>query len=160
MRSNENVPQTLISDNAGGHRRQHGQVDIVIAGCDRATRRGDVANKIGTYLKALAAHHNNIPFYSAFPSTSFDFGIYDGVNEIPVEEREQDEVRFVTGINDGRMLSVRICPEKTPAANPGFDVTPAELISGLITERGICRPEEKDIKEMFSDKFNENGRCS
>jgi len=152
--SNENVPHTLIADNAGGHLMQHGQVDIVIAGCDRATRRGDVANKIGTYLKALAAHHNNIPFYSAFPSTSFDFGIFDGISEIPVEEREQDEVRFVSGINEGRLMSVRICPEKSPAANPGFDVTPAELITGIITERGICRPAEKDIKEMFSDKFN------
>jgi methylthioribose-1-phosphate isomerase len=151
---NENVPYTLIADNAGGHLMQHGEVDLVIVGCDRATRRGDVANKIGTYLKALAAHYNNIPFYSAFPSSSFDFAISDGIKEIPVESRDPEEVRSVSGISDGKLTSVRICPENSPAANPAFDVTPAELITGIITERGICRPAEKDIKEMFSDKFN------
>jgi methylthioribose-1-phosphate isomerase len=139
--------------NAGGHLMQHGMVDLVIVGCDRATRSGDVANKIGTYLKALAAHDNNIPFYSAFPSSSFDFEISNGIREIPVEERDPEEVRTVSGISGGRMTSVRICPEKSAIANFGFDVTPAKYITGLITERGICRSLEKDIKKMFSDKF-------
>jgi methylthioribose-1-phosphate isomerase len=147
------VPYTLISDNTGGHLLQHGMVDIVIVGCDRATRKGDVANKIGTYLKALAAYDNNIPFYSAFPSTSFDFGISDGLTEISVEERNAEEVTNVSGIYDGRQVSVRICQENTPVANYGFDVTPARLITGLITEKGICNASEKDIEEMFSDKF-------
>jgi methylthioribose-1-phosphate isomerase len=147
------VPYTLIADNTGGHLMQHGMVDIVIAGCDRATRKGDVANKIGTYLKALAAYDNNIPFYSAFPSTSFDFGISDGLTEIPVEERDADEVTTISGISEGKTVSVRICPENTPVVNYGFDVTPAKLITGLITEKGICRAAEKDIRKMFSDKF-------
>lgn len=147
------VPYTLISDNTGGHLMQHDMVDIVIVGCDRATRKGDVANKIGTYLKALAAYDNNVPFYSAFPSTSFDFGISDGLTEIPVEERDADEVTIISGISDGKIESVRICPENTPVLNYGFDVTPAKFITGLITEKGICKPAEKDIKKMFSDKF-------
>jgi methylthioribose-1-phosphate isomerase len=150
---NASVPYTLITDNAGGHLMQHGMVDLVIVGCDRATRSGDVANKIGTYLKSLAAHDNKIPFYSAFPSSSFDFGISNGLKDIPVEERNPEEVTTVSGISGGRITSVRICPEKSPAANFGFDVTPAKYITGLITERGICCPVEKDIKEMFSDKF-------
>jgi len=150
---NAGVPYTLISDNTGGHLMQHGMVDMVIVGCDRASCSGDVANKIGTYLKALAAFDNKVAFYSAFPSSSFDFGISNGIKDIAVEERDPEEVRTVTGINDGKVLTVRICPEKSPAANFGFDVTPARLITGLITERGICRPLEKDIKEMFSDKF-------
>jgi methylthioribose-1-phosphate isomerase len=150
---NAGVPYTLITDNAGGHLMQHGMVDLVIVGCDRATRSGDVANKIGTYLKALAAHDNKIPFYSAFPSSSFDFEISNGIKEIPVEERDPEEVRTVSGISDGRITSVRICPEKSPAANFGFDVTPAKYITGLVTERGICRPLENEIKEMFSDKY-------
>ena len=150
---NESVPYTLITDNAGGHLMQHGMVDLVIVGCDRASRRGDVANKIGTYLKALAAHDNKIPFYSAFPSSSFDFEISNGIREIPVEERDPEEVRTVSGISGGKMTSVRICSEKSTAVNFGFDVTPAKYITGLITERGICRSLEKDIKEMFSDKF-------
>jgi methylthioribose-1-phosphate isomerase len=150
---NASVPYTLITDNAGGHLMQHGMVDLVIVGCDRATRSGDVANKIGTYLKALAAHDNKIPFYSAFPSSSFDFEISNGVKEIPVEERDPEEVKTVSGISGGRMTSVRICPENSPAVNFGFDVTPAKYITGLITERGICSPFEKDIKQMFSDKL-------
>jgi methylthioribose-1-phosphate isomerase len=151
---NAGVPYTLITDNAGGHLMQHGMVDLVIVGCDRATRCGDVANKIGTYLKALAAHDNKVPFYSAFPSSSFDFGICNGISEIPVEQRDPEEVITVAGISHGMVTSVRICPEKSTAANFGFDVTPAKYITGLITERGICRPLEKDIKEMFSDKFD------
>ncbi len=147
------VPHTLIADNAGGHLMQHGMVDIVLVGCDRATRRGDVANKIGTYLKALAAHHNNIPFYSVFPSTSMDFGISDGITEIPVEERDPEEVTTISGISGKDVVTVRLCPEKTSAANYGFDVTPAGYITGLITERGICKAEEKEIIKMFSDKL-------
>jgi methylthioribose-1-phosphate isomerase len=147
------VPHTLIADNTGGHLMQHGMVDIVLVGCDRATRRGDVANKIGTYLKALAAHDNNIPFYSVFPSTSIDFCITDGIAEIPVEERDPEEVTTISGLAGKDVTTVRICPEKTKAANYGFDVTPARYITGLITEKGICRAEEKDIKKMFSDKF-------
>ncbi|MCJ7448960.1 MAG: S-methyl-5-thioribose-1-phosphate isomerase [Bacteroidales bacterium] len=147
------VPYTLIPDNTGGHLMQHGMVDIVIVGSDRTTRTGDVANKIGTYLKALAAYDNKIPFYSALPSTSIDFNIRNGLSEIPVEERDPGEVKTVTGFIDKKILSVRICPENATAVNYAFDVTPAKYITGLITEKGICRATEKDIKEMFSDKF-------
>jgi methylthioribose-1-phosphate isomerase len=129
-------------------------VDIVIVGSDRTTRTGDVANKTGTYLKALAAFDNKVPFYCALPSTSIDFNISNGVKEIIIEERDPGEVTNVTGYDDGQIRSVRICPEDTIAANYGFDVTPARLITGLITEKGICRATEKDIKEMFSYKFN------
>jgi methylthioribose-1-phosphate isomerase len=148
------IPYTLIPDNSGGHLMQQKMVDIVIVGSDRTTRTGDVANKIGTYLKALAAYDNNIPFYSAFPSTSIDFSISDGVKEIIVEKRDPEEVTNITGFADGQIQSVRICPEDAVAANYGFDITPARLITGLITEKGICMATEKDIKEMFSDKFN------
>ena len=149
-----NVPYTLITDNTGGYLMQQKMVDIVIVGSDRTTKIGDVANKIGTYLKALAAYDNNIPFYAALPSTSIDFGIRDGLKEIEIEERDAEEVTNITGFADGKIQSVRICPEDTIAANYGFDITPARLITGLITEKGICKATEKDIKEMFSDKFN------
>src|SRR5450759_2249705 len=149
----QGVPHTLIADNTGGHLMQQKMVDIVIVGSDRTTRTGDVANKIGTYLKALAAHDNNIPFYSALPSSSIDFSISNGLKEIVVEERDPEEVKNITGLAEGKIQSVRICPEDTTAANYGFDITPARLITGLITEKGICRATEKDIKEMFSDKF-------
>ena len=148
------IPYTLIADNSGGHLMQQKQIDIVIVGSDRTTRSGDVANKIGTYLKALAAFDNKIPFYCALPSSSIDFSISDGVKEIIIEERDPEEVTTITGFAEGRIQSVRICPEDTVAANFGFDITPARLITGLITEKGICRATEKDIKEMFSDKFN------
>jgi methylthioribose-1-phosphate isomerase len=148
------IPCTLIPDNTGGHLMQQNLVDIVIVGSDRTTRTGDVANKIGTYLKALAAFDNKIPFYCALPSSSIDFNISDGVQEIVIEERNPEEVTHVTGFLDGKIQSVRICPDRTVAANYGFDITPARLITGLITERGICRATEKDIKEMFSYKFN------
>lgn len=148
------IPYTLIADSTGGYLMQQKMVDIVIVGSDRTTRKGDVANKIGTYLKALAAHDNKVPFYSAFPSTSIDFRIRDGVKEIEVEKRDPEEVTNITGFADGKIQSVRICPENTIAVNYGFDITPARLITGLITEKGICRATEKDIKEMFSDKFN------
>ena len=143
------IPYTLIPDNSGGHLMQLKMVDIVIVGSDRTTRTGDVTNKIGTYLKALAAYDNNIPFYSAFPSTSIDFSISNGLEEIPVEERDPEEVTNITGFAEGKIQSVRICPEDTIAANYGFDITPARFITGLITEKGICRASEKDIKEMF-----------
>lgn len=148
------VPHTLIPDNSGGHLMQQKHVDIVIVGSDRTTKTGDVANKTGTYLKALAAFDNNIPFYCALPSTSIDFSISDGLKEIVIEERDPEEVTNVTGLAEGKIRSVRICPEDTIAANYGFDITPARLITGLITEKGICRATEKDIKEMFSNKFS------
>ena len=151
---NEGVPCTLISDNTGGHLMQHGMVDIVIVGSDRTTRQGDVANKIGTYLKALAAKDNNIPFYSALPSSTIDFSLGNGMEEIQVEERDPSEIKEVAGYADGKIISVRICPDDVKAVNFGFDITPARLVTGLITERGVCRAAEKDIMEMFSDKFN------
>ena len=148
------VPHQLIVDNAGGHLMQHGLVDMVIVGTDRVTRQGDVANKIGTYLKALAAKDNGIPFYVALPSSTFDMKVCDGVKEIPIEERSEDEVLFMEGLNDrGEVSRVRIAPENTRASNYGFDVTPARLIAGLITERGICSASEAGIVELFPE-FN------
>ena len=132
------VPHTLIADNTGGHLMQHGMVDIVIVGTDRVTANGDVCNKIGTYLKALAAHDNNVPFYVALPSPTIDFHRRDGIAEIPIEERSPEEVTTMTGRTaDGRIETVRIAPPGTPVANYGFDVTPARLVTGLITERGV-----------------------
>jgi methylthioribose-1-phosphate isomerase len=140
------VPHHLLVDNAGGHLMQHGEIDVVIVGTDRVSRQGDVANKIGTYLKALAAKDNNIPFYVALPSSTFDLELVDGVRDIPIEERDQDEVRKVLGKDaQGRVQQVQICPDGTPARNPGFDVTPARLISGLITEKGIIEANEPSI---------------
>lgn len=147
------VPYTLITDNAGGHLMQHGIVDLVIVGSDRTTINGDVANKIGTYLKALAAYDNNIPFYSAFPSSTFDYSISNGLTEIQVEERNAEEVTHIEGLIGGKIEKVRICPDNAGSANFAFDVTPARLITGLITEKGICKPEEKEIRKMFSDKI-------
>ncbi len=146
------VQHTLIVDNAGGHLMQHGMVDMVIVGTDRTTRNGDVANKIGTYLKALAAKDNEIPFYVALPSTTLDMNIRDGLSEIPIEERNQDEVRFVIGKGiSGKIDSVLICPETTKASNYGFDVTPAHLVTKLITERGICSASEDGILSLFPE---------
>lgn len=147
-----NVPHTLIVDNAGGHLMQHGMVDMVIVGTDRTTRDGDVANKIGTYLKALAAHDNNIPFYVALPSTTLDMSIRNGLKEIPIEERNQDEVRFMQGkTKRGKIEPVLICPETTPASNYGFDVTPARLVSKIITERGVCDASEEGLLSLFPE---------
>lgn len=154
------VPYTLITDNAGGHLMQTGKVDMVITGGDRATLQGDVANKIGTYLKALAASDNNVPFYCALPSTSVDFTIRDGRAEIIIEEREEEEVTTVSGLAGGTIQTVRICPENATAANPGFDITPARLITGFITEKGVCKATEEDIKRLFSDKLINDGRGS
>ena len=134
------VPHTVIADNTGGHLMQHGLVDLVIVGTDRVTANGDVCNKIGTYLKALAARDNNVPFYVALPSPTIDFTIADGIAEIPIEERSADEVATMTGRTaDGRIETVRIVPDGSPVANYGFDVTPARLVTGLITERGVLR---------------------
>lgn len=146
------IPHTLIVDNAGGHLMQHGMVDLVLVGTDRTTRQGDVANKIGTYLKALAANDNQIPFYVALPSTTLDLNVFDGLKEIPIEERDQNEVRYVIGKSAGDQVEpVLICPETTQAMNHGFDVTPARLVTGLITERGLCAPNEVAILSMFGD---------
>jgi methylthioribose-1-phosphate isomerase len=146
------IPHTLIVDNAGGHLMQHGMVDVVIVGTDRTTRNGDVANKIGTYLKALSAKDNNVPFYVALPSTTLDMTIRDGLKEIPIEERDQNEVKYISGLrSDGQIDSVLICPETTNASNYGFDVTPARLVTGLITERGVCKANEKGILSLFPE---------
>ncbi len=132
------VPHTVIVDNAGGHLMQHGLVDMAIVGTDRVTARGDVCNKIGTYLKALAAHDNNVPFYVALPTPTIDWTLQDGVKEIPIEERAQQEVTHIAGLcDDGRVRSVQVTPAGSRAANYGFDVTPARLVTGLITERGV-----------------------
>jgi methylthioribose-1-phosphate isomerase len=150
----QGVPYTLITDNTGGHLMQNGMVDLVFTGCDRATRKGDIANKIGTYLKALSAFDNNVPFYVLMPSTTIDFAIYDGQKEITIEERDQEEVTSVSGYSEGEIKSVRICPDNAKARNWGFDITPARLITGLITEKGVCSADEESIKKLFSDKFN------
>jgi len=156
--ANEGVPHRVIVDNAGGHLMQHGLVDIVIVGSDRTTHTGDVANKIGTYLKALAARDNGIPFYAALPSSTLDWQMRDGVAEIPIEERDPDEVRYVTGLNqEGKPDRVLIMPEQSRASNHAFDVTPARLVSGLITERGICAAEEGAIRRLYPEKGNGNG---
>lgn len=151
-----NVPHTLIADNAGGHLMQHGMVDMVIVGADRVTRNGDAANKIGTYLKALAAHDNAIPFYVALPSSTFDFSLYDGVKEIEIEERNARETEYITGYyydeaGQRKVQEVRICPEKTKGLNFAFDVTPHTLITGLITERGIMEASEQAILSFYPE---------
>jgi methylthioribose-1-phosphate isomerase len=144
------VPCTLITDNAGGHMMQQGKVDLVIVGTDRTAMNGDVVNKIGTYLKALAAFDNNIPFYVAAPSTSIDPSLSNG-NDIVIEERDGNEIRFIEGIRSGKTESVRICPVHTAVSNPGFDLTPARLISGLITERGVCSASKEGILGLFEE---------
>jgi methylthioribose-1-phosphate isomerase len=147
------VPHTLIADNTGGHLMQHGMVDLVIVGADRVTANGDVCNKIGTYLKALAARDNDVPFYVALPSPTIDFSVADGVAEIPIEERGADEVATMTGRTaDGRIETVRIAPDGTPVANYGFDVTPARLVSGLITERGVLSPSRAALAQVFPER--------
>ena len=144
------VPHTVIADNAGGHLMQHGQVDVVIVGADRVTRRGDVCNKIGTYLKALAAFDNNVPFYAAVPSPTIDWQMQDGLKEIPIEERGADEVIWMQGRDrSGNTVQVNILPEGSRAANPAFDVTPARLVTGIITERGVCSPSQ--LESLFNE---------
>lgn len=146
----EQIPHTLITDNCGGHLMQHGMVDLVIVGSDRTTSTGDVANKIGTYLKALAAKDNNVPFFVALPSSTIDWNL-DKSSEIPIEQRSEEEITTLTGIDEvGRLRSITITPPGTRAANYGFDVTPARLISGLITERGIVAPDRKALQQLFA----------
>lgn len=153
----QEVPHTLIVDNTGGHLMQHGMVDLVIVGTDRTTAQGDVANKIGTYLKALAAKDNNVPFYVALPSSTIDWDLKDGVKEIPIEQRSEEEVTHISGWANDKVEKVRLSPEGTPAANYGFDVTPARLVTGLITERGVCDASEEGLLSLFPERTTSNG---
>jgi methylthioribose-1-phosphate isomerase len=147
------VPHTVIPDNTGGHLMQHGQVDLVIVGTDRVTANGDVCNKIGTYLKALAAKDNGVPFYVALPSPTIDFTVKDGLQEIPIEERAPEEVASISGLTaDGRIETVRLVPAGTDVANYGFDVTPARLVTGLITERGILPASRESLRVAFTER--------
>ena len=149
---NEGVPHTVIVDNAGGHLMQHGEVDIVLTGTDRTTGKGDVANKIGTYLKALAAKDNDIPFYVALPSSTFDWDCDDSFAEIPIEERDQSEVVLMEGMMDlNTLVEIQIGNPQSPAQNPAFDITPASLVTGLITERGICGADSESINRLFPE---------
>ncbi|RMF35312.1 MAG: S-methyl-5-thioribose-1-phosphate isomerase [Alphaproteobacteria bacterium] len=147
------VPHSVIVDNAGGHLMQHGEVDIVIVGSDRTTAAGDVCNKIGTYLKALAAHDNGVPFYVALPSPTIDFTIRDGLAEVPIEERSAREVTHIAGRTaQGALVEIQLTPDGSPALNPAFDVTPAHLVSGLITERGLCAASGEAIAALFPER--------
>lgn len=146
--SQRGIPHTVVVDNACGYLMQHRMVDLVLVGADRVTRRGDAANKIGTYLKALAARDNNVPFYVAFPSTTIDWSLENG-SDIPIEERTSDEVRYVRGIHDDKIIDVLITPEGSSAVNYGFDVTPSSLITGFITERGLCAASEQGLASLF-----------
>ncbi|MBK8565974.1 MAG: S-methyl-5-thioribose-1-phosphate isomerase [Saprospiraceae bacterium] len=150
------VPHTVIADNTGGHLMQHGLVDMVIVGTDRTTRTGDVANKIGTYLKALAAADNGVPFYVAVPSSSIDWSLHNGLTDIPIEQRDATEVHFINGLDEksGEVREVRLTPQGSPAANYAFDVTPARLVTGLITERGICEASEQGLLGLFEEQSN------
>jgi methylthioribose-1-phosphate isomerase len=146
------VPHTVIADNAGGHLMQHGQVDLCITGTDRTAASGDVANKIGTYLKALAARDNSVPFYVALPSPTIDWSLDDGVKQIPIEERDAAEVTHISGRSeDGAVVRVQLTPDGSPAANYAFDVTPARLVNGLITERGVCAASRAGLLSLFPE---------
>jgi methylthioribose-1-phosphate isomerase len=148
------VPHTVIPDNTGGHLMQHGMVDLVIVGTDRVAANGDVCNKIGTYLKALAAQDNGVPFYVALPSPTIDFTIGDGIAQIPIEQRSAAEVTDMTGrTSDGRLETVRIVPDGSPVANYGFDVTPARLVTGLITERGVLKADRAALSAAFPERI-------
>jgi methylthioribose-1-phosphate isomerase len=147
------VPHTVVADNAGGHLMQHDQVDLIIVGADRVTRTGDVANKIGTYLKALAARDNDVPFWVAMPSSTIDWTVADGVADIPIEERAGAEVTDMTGrLADGTIATMRVVAADSPAANPAFDVTPARLVTGLITERGRCPASAEGLLGLFPER--------
>ena len=146
------IPHTVIVDNLGGHLMQHGQVDIVFVGTDRTTRTGDVANKIGTYLKALAAYDNDVPFYVGLPTSTIDWSISNGLTEIPIEERGGQEVTHIYGWEEGKNRNVRLTPEKSPGLNYGFDVTPAKYVTGLITERGVCAASEEGLLGLFPER--------
>jgi methylthioribose-1-phosphate isomerase len=149
----ENISHTLIADNTGGHLMQHGMVDLILVGSDRTTRTGDVANKIGTYLKALAAKDNNVPFYVALPSSTIDWDLRDGLGEIPIEQRSGNEIKFITGLDSthNRLTTVLCGLEETPAVNYAFDVTPARLVTGIITERGIAEANEESLLALFPE---------
>jgi len=150
----EKVPHAVIADNAAGYYMKKGEIDMVITGADRIVANGDVANKIGTYEKAVLAKENNIPFYVAAPTTTFDLETENG-NEIPIEERSEDEVSFVQGFGDnGKITKVRITPKESPAKNPAFDVTPARYITGIITEKGIVKANKEEIKKLFENVSN------
>jgi methylthioribose-1-phosphate isomerase len=147
------VPHTVIADNAGGHLMQRGKVDLCITGSDRTTATGDVCNKIGTYLKALAARDNAVPFYAALPSSSIDWTLSDGIAEIPIEERDGSELRCVRGRTAaGDMAEVSVLPASSPVANPAFDVTPARLVTGLITERGVCEASRVGLVGLYPER--------
>jgi methylthioribose-1-phosphate isomerase len=146
------VPHTVIADNAGGHLMQHGQVDLCFVGTDRTTRSGDVCNKIGTYLKALAAHDNSVPFYVCLPSPTIDWTVRDGVREIPIEERGAAEVTDIQGLGADGVTTTRIVSPGSPAANPAFDVTPARLVTGLVTERGVAQASEAGLMGLFPEQ--------
>jgi len=150
------VPFTVIADNCGGHLMQHGLVDLCIVGSDRTTARGDVCNKIGTYLKALAAYEHQVPFYVALPSSTIDWRIRDGVKEIPIEQRDPGEVTHLSGQTaTGQMATILLTPSGSQAANYAFDVTPARFVSALITERGVCSASEDDLAKLFGNKTEE-----
>ncbi len=154
------VPHTVIPDNTGGHLMQHGLVDLVIVGTDRVTAQGDVCNKIGTYLKALAARDNNVPFYVALPSPTIDFSVSDGIVEIPIEQRGGEEVTMMTGkTKDGRIETVQVVPDGSPVANYGFDVTPARLVTGLITERGVIAANRASLAAAFRERGQARPNC-
>jgi len=146
------VPHTVIPDNTGGHLMQRGMVDLVLVGSDRTTLTGDVVNKIGTYLKALAANDNHVPFYVALPSSSIDWNITNSIKQIPIEQRNPDEVKYIEGYLNDKIEKIRLTPENSPAANYGFDITPARLVTGLITERGICKANKGSILNLFPEK--------
>ncbi|MEO1842555.1 MAG: S-methyl-5-thioribose-1-phosphate isomerase [Pseudomonadota bacterium] len=155
-----NIPHTIIADNAGGHLMQHGQVDACIVGSDRTTRSGDVCNKIGTYLKALAAKANDVPFFAAIPSSTIDWAISNGISEIPIEERAGDEVTHITGVDEKNQLTrVRLTPEGSHAANPAFDVTPRDYVSGIITERGVCDASETALLNLYPEHVQNSRRA-
>jgi methylthioribose-1-phosphate isomerase len=151
----QGIAHTVIVDNAGGHVMQHGLVDLCIVGTDRTTATGDVCNKIGTYLKALAAHDNGVPFYVGLPGPTIDWTIEDGVRDIPIEERDPREVTHIRGWSvSGDCVSVQLTPDGSPAVNYGFDVTPARLISGLVTERGVCNASRDGLLSLYPEKRN------
>jgi methylthioribose-1-phosphate isomerase len=151
------VRHTVIADNAGGHLMQHGLVDLAIVGTDRTTARGDVCNKIGTYLKALAAKDNGVPFYVALPSPTIDWRIDDGLKEIPIEQRAGEELSRMTGrLPDGQIVTVDIAPPGSAMANYGFDVTPAHLVTALVTERGVCKADSGALRALFPDRATKN----
>ncbi len=150
------VPHTIIADNAGGHLMQHGAVDLCIVGCDRLTATGDAANKIGTYLKALAAKDNGVPFYVALPQSTIDWTLSDGVREIPIEERDEREVTHMSGsTGDGDIVTVQVTAPGSKAANPAFDVTPARLVTGLMTERGVAPASREGLAQLYPDRISE-----